>query len=412
MTAENAEATRNPTYGPLVVLATGMFAIGTGTFVVAGILPDVAQSLAISQAAAGQLMTAWALSYALLSPVMAGVTARLPRRTVLLGGLVVFVLGHVGSAVLPTYDLVLLSRVVAGVGAAMFAPTATGVAAAMAAPERRARAIAIVVGGLTVATAFGSPLGTWVGSAYGWRTTMLFVAAIGALGGVGIVLLRTAMPLPPPVGVRERLAPLSDLRVGLTLGATLTVFTGLFAVYSYVSLTFDRATGGRGTTLAVLLIVWGVASAVGNVGSGPLTDRYGSRRVINSCVVACTLNFLLLPMTSRSLPTGVVAMIVWGACGWGIVVPQLHRLISTAPPLASLLSALNATTVYLGASVAAVIGAVGISTVGAYNLGPVGAVLIVAGLVLAELAHRAIGLRRPPDRTARPVPSETGSRPG
>src|SRR6266851_535472 len=188
----------------LIVLALGTFAIGTDSFVVAGILPDVARSLGIGIGAAGQLITVYAAAYAVLTPIMAALTARWPRRRVLLCGLVVFVFGNLATALSPGLALVLASRAVAGLGAAMFTPAASASAAALVPPERRGRALAMVIAGLSAATALGAPTGTVIGTLGSWRLTMWFVAALGALAALGVAALLPRIPGPPPRGRRRR----------------------------------------------------------------------------------------------------------------------------------------------------------------------------------------------------------------
>lgn len=373
-------------YGRLSVLALGTFAIGTDSFVVAGILPQVAASLDVGVEAAGQLVTVFALSYAVLSPVMAAVTAHWPRKRVLLVGLAVLVVGNALTATLPTFGLVLASRVVAGLGAAMFTPTASGVAASLVRPEQRGRALAIVVTGLSSATALGAPVGTIIGSAGNWRSTMWFVAALAAVAFVGVAALLPAVAPSPAVTLGQRLAPARDVRIALTLLTTVLVLTGVYTVYTYVSVAYDRATGGDGTTLAVLLFAFGLAATVGNLVSGTLTDRFGNRRIINGAVAIVALDFALMPWSSAYLPTAVVAIVVWGLCGWGMLVPQQHRLIQIADAGAPLAIALNAAAIYLAVSASGLTGALGITLVGAHNLGLVGSVFIVLGLVAAERA--------------------------
>ncbi|MER7365663.1 MFS transporter, partial [Nonomuraea wenchangensis] len=143
----------------LYPLAVGNFALGTGMFVTAGLLPPISADLGVSRSAAGQLMTVFALAYAVLSPLLAALTARMPRRRLLLLAMGVFVAGNVLTALAPTYALVLATRVIAAAGAAMFTPTASGVANALSTPERRGRALALVMGGLSVSSAIGVPLG-------------------------------------------------------------------------------------------------------------------------------------------------------------------------------------------------------------------------------------------------------------
>jgi len=374
----------------LLVLASGMFALGTDSFVVAGILPQVAASLGVSVGLAGQLVTVYALSYALLSPVIAAAASHWPRKRLLLLGLLIFVIGNSITAVAPTIGIALASRFLAGLGAAMFSPTATAAGASLVPPEQRGRALAIVIAGLSSATALGAPLGTFIGGLLDWRATMWFVAAVGAAAGIGVALRLSNIPTPPPVSLSKRLAPLGDSRVLLTLMTTLLTYAGLFLVYTYIGLSFDRATGGNPRVLAVLLLLWGVSATVGNLVAGKLTDRFGSRHIIVAAIAVLAVNFVLLPWTSASLVTAIPALIVWGICGWGLVVPQQHRLIHAAPSAGPLVLGLNSAALYIGVSMSGLVGGAAINLVAPHNLGLAATPFIVLALLAAEWAYRRI----------------------
>ncbi|MEV7615714.1 MFS transporter [Streptomyces sp. NPDC089799] len=402
-------------YRSLVVLAAGMFAIGTDSFVIAGILPDAADSLGVPVGTAGGLLTAYALTYAVLGPVMAALTTRWPRRSLFLTGFAVFTAGNLVTAFVPLFGVALAARALAGIGGAMVTPAAVAAAAALAPPEQRGRAIATVMTGLSAATALGAPIGTALGSLTGnWRATMLFVSALGIAAAAGIALLLPPVPTPPAVPLRARVAPLADRRIGLTLLTTLLVYTGLYTVYSFIGEGLDRATGGSGTTLAALLCVWGLAATAGTLGSGALIDRFGSRRIINTAITVAAIDFALLPWSSAHLPSTVAALIIWGVCGWGLLAPQTHRLISALPTAAPLLTGLASATVYVGVSVAPLVGQAGMARFGAHWLGAVGAAFIVLGLGAAEAAH--VVIRRHPTRNTppgrpRPAPAQTPASP-
>lgn len=374
----------------LLALAAGMFAVGTDSFVVAGILPQVAKSLDVSVSVAGQMVTVYALSYALLSPVVAALAAHWPRKRLLLAGLGIFVLGNAITALAPTLGLVLASRFLAGLGAAMYSPTATATGAALAAPERRAQALSIVIAGLSSATALGSPMGTFIGSLGNWRDTLWFVTVVGLAAALAVHYLLPGVPTLPAATLRERLTPLNDSRVVLTLLTTLAAYAGLFSVYTYMGVSFDRATGGRPEVLAGLMLLWGVAATAGNLAAGRLTDRFGSRAIINGAIAMLVLDFLALPWTSATLPMAAFALVIWGVCGWGLVVPQQARLITIAPAAAPLLMGLNSAALYVGVSSAGIIGAAGISMFDRHLLGLIAAVPVALAFVFAQLAQRQI----------------------
>jgi MFS transporter, DHA1 family, inner membrane transport protein len=374
----------------LLILALGTFAIGTDNYVVAGILPRVAQSFDVSVAAAGQFVTVYSFVYALSTPILATLTANWPRGRVLIVGLIVFVAGNILTATQQTYDLGLVSRAVAGIGGAMVTPAAGAAAAAMVAPEWRGRALAVVLAGLSAATALGAPIGTLVGTFADWRMTMWVVAALGTLACVGVVAVLPGIPTSSPLQLRDRLAPLGDARVVATLATTLLTMFGVFLIYTYISVIFDRATGGDGERLAALLSSWGIGATVGILGAGSLTDRFGNRRVINFAILIVALDFALIHWSSANFAAAIVALCIWGICGWGLFVSQQHRLVGIAPTLAPILIALNAAAIYFAVSASGAVGALAMRVVDPHDLPFLSTMLILGGILSAELAHRLI----------------------
>lgn len=374
----------------LLVLALATFAIGTDNYVVAGILPQVARSFDVSIAAAGQFVTAYSLTYAVCTPIVATLTANWPRRRVLLVGLVVFVVGNLLTATQSTFMLALASRAVAGLGGAMVTPAASAAATALVSAEHRGRALAVVLAGLSGATALGAPIGTVVASFGEWRSTMWFVAGFGTLSWIGISRMLPDVQAPPPLRLRDRLSPLGDARAAVTLATTFVVMLGIFMIYTYVSVVFDRATGGEGVRLAALLSIWGIGATVGILVSGKVTDRFGSRRVVDVVVPVTALDFALIHWTSAHFTSAAVALAIWGLCGWAFVVAQQHRLVGIAPSLAPILLALNATAIYLAVSVSGALGALATLVLDPHDMPFLGAILIACGLPGAELAHRLV----------------------
>jgi MFS transporter, DHA1 family, inner membrane transport protein len=385
--AGSDRAPGNTGMGRVAILAVGTFAVGTDAFVVAGVLGDVSRSLQVSVAQAGQLVTVFALAYAVLSPVLAALTGTWTRRQVLLTALGVFVLGNVLTAVAPTFGLVLASRVVAAAGATMVTPTSSVVAASLVPAEKRARAIAIATSGLTTATALGAPLGTAVAIGLGWRGTMWFVAALGVVAAVVIAVRLPNVPNPPVASLRQRLSPVTDRRVLGILLTTLVMFTGIYIVYTYISVIFEGATGGDGGTLSLLLFVFGVAATVGNFLAGYLADRIGPRAVVALAGVVLIVISLLSQAGGSTLPTAFVTIAVYGLAAFSVTAPQQHRLMTTRPDSASLVVAINAAFLYLAVSLAGGIGGLLINSVGGAWLGVAAAASVLLGLVLSEFAH-------------------------
>jgi predicted MFS family arabinose efflux permease len=210
------------------------------------------------------------------------------------------------------------------------------------------------------------------------------------VAALGVAWRLPEIPAAPAVSLARRLAPLGDARVVLTLLTTWLVYSGLFLVYTYSSSSFDRATGGDSRVLAGLLLLWGVAATVGNLAAGRLTDRFGSRRIINTAIVVLVVDFTLLPWSSASLATLAPALVVWGLFGWGMLVPQQHRLIGVTPSAAPLLLGLNSAAIYVGVSMSGIVGGAALTWFDSHSLGLVGAVFIAVALLAAEWAQQRI----------------------
>ncbi len=368
-----------------------MFALGTDTFVMAGVLAQIANTFHVGIGAAGQMTTVYAVSVALLAPVVAALASHVNRKGLLLSGLAVFVVANLCTAMAPSLAWALAARALAGLGAAMFSPTAAGAAASIVPPERRGFALSVVLAGMTISTAVGAPIGTVIGGLGDWRWTMAFVAALAGASGIGVLAFLAHIPMLPPVSLAKRLAPLADSRVGYTLSVSFLFFSAAFTVYTYFSVVFARATGGNPNLLAGLLVVWGAAGTVANLMTGRLVDSIGSRKVLLALMTIVLADFLLLPLTSSSLWTAVPAILIWGGCGWAVMVPQQHRLLSIAPPIAPLLLGLNNSAVSLGTTAAGIAGALGVRFLGEGSLSAIAATFVVAAMIASELAAKRIG---------------------
>jgi len=379
-----------------------MFALGTDSFVVAGVLPEISRFFAVPISAAAQTTTIYALTYALLAPTIAALAANVPRKTLLLAGLTLFIVANLATAAAPTFPIALATRIFAGIGAAMFAPTATGAATMVVAPERRGFALSVVVAGLTASTALGSPTGAVIGGLGDWRWTMVFVAALAGVSAIGVWTMLSDIPPPARISLTNRIAPLADPRIGLTLATTLLTMSGIFIVYTYFAVVFANLIGSDAIVLGGLLVLWGAAGTVANLLAGRLIDTIGSRKLIVLMLSILIVVSAVLPFTGSRLWTAGIAVALWGGCGWGVLVPQQHRLVTIAPQIAPVVLGLNTSCTYLGVSAAGVIGAIGIETAGVRWLGLIGTASIATALVVAEIASSRINAARPADT---PVPN-------
>ncbi|MBK0868960.1 MFS transporter [Saccharopolyspora sp. HNM0986] len=389
-----------------MVLAFGTFAVGTDAYVIAGVLPELAHSLDIGVAAAGQLVTVFAIGYAVLSPMLAALTSHWSRRTVLLTALVLFALGNVATALAPGYGAVLAARLLAAAGAAMYTPNAAATAAALAGAAKRGQAFSIVNVGLSSSLVLGAPLGTAIGALWGWRATMWFLTVLAVLIAPIIAWRLPSVQLPAAAGLRQRFAPLGDRRVLGALAITVIAFVGIFIPYTYISVVYAPVIEGRQDLLTVLLLVFGVAGTVGNLTAGHVADRQWPRRVVVAVAVLLAVVFGIAVVARESLPAAIPVIVVSGLLSWSVLSPQQHRVVALRPEASALVVSLNAAAVYLGVSLSGVLGAAGLNLLGQAALPLLGS----AFLIVAALLTLATGRPREPETVEQsPSASATGS---
>lgn len=362
-----------------------------GAFVVVGLVDPVARDLGLTAAGAGWILTIYALAYAILSPLLVALTGGLGRRAVLLAGLGIFAAANVAAALAPGPAGLLTLRVVAAAGAGLVTPVTAAVAVAVSPPERRARAIAAVLFGLTLAQVAGVPAGSFLAYTLGWRSAFWAVALL-ALPCLWLL----ATKVPPGLGVPAvRLADLArvlaDGRLMLAILFTTTFLGAIFLLYSYLGPLLNRAMGFERNGITAALVLFGIGAVVGNLAGGWAADRAG---VIRTLTALCLLQaatmplFALMPMAPVLL---MILILVWSLSGWSFGAGQQVRLVSLAPKEASVVLALNAAAIYVGAAVGSAAGGAVLAISDVTVLGPVAGI----GALLA-LLHLRVSARLAP----------------
>ncbi|MGN7771540.1 MFS transporter [Phyllobacterium sp. 22552] len=378
----------------LVGLALGTFAIGIEGFVVASLLPEIAGDTGVSLVQAGYLVVTYAFAYAIGAPIVAALTGALDRRIVLAGSALVFVLGAILASISPTYILLLIARLLIAVVAGLYAATAQATAVAISQPHHRARAISVIVGGTTLAVAFGAPLGAFISSFAGWRGTYLFIALIGVLATLIVWLLLPRGLYADKMTLAKRLSVIRHPGLLPALLTMLLYMTGGFAVYTYIAAVAVEGTGLSREYLPIILLAFGVGAAFGNFLGGQLADRFGATKTV---IAASILNTVALILVSwiMILPhefAGIVLiahMVVWGVIAWMFPPAQASRILAIAPESAPLALSLNYSALYLGVAIGSMIGGLVITNLGLNYLGTVGSIFSILGLAVIRLARTA-----------------------
>lgn len=378
----------------LALLGLVNFVVGMGAFLVIGIMTPMAADLGVAKADAGLLLTIYAIVYAISSPLLVAITGKVERVHVLVAGMVVLAAGALASALAADFFFLLAARALMALGCGVASPVAAAIGVALVAPALRGRALALVFGGMTMSQVIGVPAGAWLGYSFGWRLAFEVVVVLG-LGTA--VALWSVIPrgLPGhPGGISSLVTTLAKARLVAAVAFTPFFIGGIYAIFTFIAPFLEArfALGRDGVTTA--LIILGVAAVVGSALGGRLTDRIGATKTL---VILCLVQIVLMPFITlwhSSLAVMIALMAAWSAFAWAFMVAQQARLATLDPARVSVLFALNAAAVYVGASAGSAAGTFALGRFGFDALGPTGATMIVVALVsialVVRLSRRAV----------------------
>ncbi|CAN7212164.1 MFS transporter [Aminobacter sp. LjRoot7] len=326
---------------PILALAVASFCIGTTEFVIMGLLPEVAADLGVSIPAAGLLVTGYALGVVIGAPIIAVGTAKLPRKPVLIGLAMMFVLGNLLCAIAPTYWTLMIARVITAFGHGAFFGIGSVVAASLVPANKRASAIALMFAGLTLANILGVPGGTALGEAYGWRATFFAVVVIGLLSVVAIAFLVPAGVAPPGKGgVAGEVKVLGKLQVWLAMIISALASGSLFAVFTYIKPILTDVSGLSVESVTWVLLLFGGGMTIGNIIGGKLADWKLMPTAIGALVVMAAIHVAFAEL-SYSAPAAILLVFMWGVITFVIVPPMQMRVVETASEAPNLAATLN-----------------------------------------------------------------------
>ncbi|MGW0630799.1 MFS transporter [Streptomyces sp. NPDC002758] len=372
----------------LLALAVGAFGIGTTEFVMMGLLPDIADDLHVSIPSAGHLVSAYALGVVIGAPLLAAVTARLSRRTVLISLMALFIAGNALSAFAPGYDSLLAARFLSGLPHGAFFGVGAVVATNMVAPERKARSVSLMFLGLTIANVAGVPVATLTGQHLGWRATFLGVSVIGLAAIASLALLIPHDHTHAPTGgLRSELAALRSLPVWLALGTTVAGFGALFAAYSYVTPMLTDAAGFTEGSVTLLLALFGVGATAGNLLGGRLAD-HAMRGTLFGGLASLAAVLVLFPVLMRAEWSAALAVALLGMAAFVTGSPLQLMVMEKASAAPSLASSANQAAFNLANAGGAWIGGLALAAgFGVTSPAVAGAALAALGLGVAGVAY-------------------------
>ncbi|MBY6160142.1 MFS transporter [Mameliella alba] len=389
----------------LWALTISAFAVGTTEFVIVGLIPTIAADLGVSLPSAGLLVSVYALGVTIGAPVLTALAGNMPRKRLLLALLALFLIGNTFAAFAPGYDSLLAARFITGLAHGVFFAIASTIATDLVDREKESSAIALVFMGLTVALVTGVPLGTWIGQSFGWQSTFLGVVALGLIGLISSAIL-------VPKNLRQGEAPslraqaqvLTSPRLLLVYLITAVGYGGNFIAFTFLAPMLEDITNLSTTAVSVVILVYGVSVAAGNILGGKLADRVGPVRSLT--VIFAGLAVMLVAL-GFALPQPVAAIAVvglWGGFAFANVPPLQSYVVQiareVAPGAVDVASGLNIGAFNLGIALGAWAGGLVVAGMGLGAAPFVGAVVVALGIVLVRVSGQL-------DRgTRRPIPAE------
>ncbi|MER2082137.1 MULTISPECIES: MFS transporter [Rhodococcus] len=370
----------------MLALALGGFGIGTTEFVAMGLLPEMASGLGVSEPVAGHVISAYALGVVVGAPLIAALTARVPRRTLLIALMVAFTVGNAASVFAPSYTTLMMARFVAGLPHGAYFGVAALVAAHLAEPGKRAKAVAMVMMGLSVANVIGVPVAAWIGQALGWRSAFALVAVIGVATVASLFVWIPRLDGMPVTNPITELGALGRVQVWMTLIVGMVGFGGMFAVYTYISTTLTDVSGLGASFIPLALMLYGLGMVAGNFVGGYLADRALMKGLFLS-MGSLVVILAVFVIAVRNPYTALVFVFLIGLAGSSMVPGLQTRLMDVAEDAQTLAASLNHAALNIANAFGAWIGGVVIAAGYGYTApAAVGSLLAVAGLVVLAVA--------------------------
>ncbi len=377
----------------LWALTLSAFAIGTTEFVIVGLVPTIANYLGVSLPSAGLLVSLYAVGVAIGAPVLTALTGRWNRKVVLISLMGLFVMGNILAWQAPSYETLILARILTGLAHGVFFSIGSMIATSLVNKDKEASAIAIMFTGLTVALVTGVPLGTWIGQHFGWRATFLVVSALGLIALIGsAILVPINLKQSIPATFKEQLQVIVKPRLLLVYLMTILGYGGTFTAFTYLAPILEQQTGFAPSAIGLIMLVYGVSVAVGNIWGGKLADKRGPISALSIIFSALTIILLTFTFTMESKVAAVLTILIWGAFAFGNV-PGLQLYVvkqakKHTPNAVDVASGLNIAAFNIGIALGSVTGGLVVEHMELKDTAWIGAVVSLLALIATRYSGR------------------------
>ena len=365
------------------------FVVGMVELIIGGILDLVAASLEVSVGQAGLLITVFSLVFAIASPILLFLTARIERKKLTLITLFIFFLSNVFAVLSPVYSVLFISRIISAASASLLIVLCVTMASTIVEPQYRGRAIGIVNMGVSGSLVLGIPFGLMLGNTFGWRAPFIMIAILTLCSMAGVYFfMKQITPGQGAVSIGQQLRTLKNSKILLANATTFLVLAGHTTLYTYLTPFAQVTMGLEGLWISIVYLVFGVAAVSGGAIGGSFADYFGTKRTILSVIIIFIIAIFAVPFSTFFVPFFFFVMVVWGSMSWAITPPMQSYLMELSPKNSDILISLNNSSLHLGIAVGSFAGSIVVDRVSIEYNAIVGGIIIVFGLVTALLATR------------------------
>ncbi|MCG1123580.1 MFS transporter [Staphylococcus epidermidis] len=339
------------------ILTIGMFALGMDAYIVAGLIPSISQSFNKNSSAIGQGVTVFTLFFSISAPIFSTILAKSPVKKILIIAFSIFTLANIITAISMNYMLYIVSRAIAGLGAGVSSPIAISASNHLVSEKHKGKAIAFTVGGMSVGTVIGVPLGLEIANISNWRFAMLVIIVISFIALISISILMPKFKIEAPPNLKDRFQLFLNKHVLRVISVTLCAAIASLGLYTYLADIIKTNTDTK--NLTHYLTAWGIGGLIGSFGIGFIIDRFKNTRFVMLIIlILLALSFGLIPISINLPILGLIPFILWGAMGWATQAPQQHILLKKHPEYGGSAVALNSSINYLGSAMGSAIGGI------------------------------------------------------
>lgn len=364
------------------------FVIGMVELIINGILDLIANDLDVSIAQAGYLITIFSFIFAIASPILLIMTAKVERKKLTLVSLIIFLLGNIVTVIAPNYNILFTGRVITALSGALLIILCLVMAPTLVKPQYRGRAIGIVSMGVSGSLVLGIPIGIVLGNTFGWRAPFVLISGLTALSIVGVYYLMEKVQPQPSIPLKTQLATFKDSKISLAHCTTFLYMAGHSVLYTYLKPFIQSTTSLDGTWISMVYFLFGVAAVFGGGVGGTLSDKLGPKQTILIAIVGLGVILFSISYMTSIIVVFLVGLMVWGMMSWVISPAMQSYLIDTSPETAPIQQSLSNSSLHLGIAVGSLVGGIIIEQASVEVNPMVGGILIGLSFVTAIISIR------------------------